>query len=291
MLTANVERWRDAGGFEEVDGRRLYVQRREGEGPLLLLLHGFPSSSYDWRELLELPGVRDRAALLFDFLGFGLSDKPSDHEYTLAWQADAAEELVRRAGNPPVYVVAHDMGTSVATELFARELRGNGALDIRGALLFNGSILLDRASPTTGQKLLRSRLGPLFARLTSQRSFRLQFGRIFSDAHPLSRQEADDQWALLAHDGGHRIGHLLVNYMAERERYVERWHGAFRDWPGQLSLTWGLDDPVATTAVLEGLRELRPGVPVKELPGIGHYPQLERPDLVAAALDAALAEV
>lgn len=289
MLTANVERWREAGGFEEVDGRRLYVQRREGEGPLLLLLHGFPSSSYDWRELLALrPG---QAALAFDFLGFGLSDKPADHEYTLAWQADAAEELVRRAGNPPVYLVAHDMGTSVATELFARELRGNGALDVRGALLFNGSILLDRASPTTGQKLLRSPLGALFARLTTQRSFRLQFGRIFSAAHPLSRQEAQDQWALLAHDGGHRIGHLLVNYMAERERYVERWHGAFRDWPGRLSLTWGLEDPVATTAVLDGLRELRPGVPVSELPGIGHYPQLERPDLIAAALDAGLAEV
>ncbi len=289
MLTPNVERWRAAGSFEQVAGRRLHVQRREGDGPLLLFLHGFPSSSYDWRELLALRP--DHAALAFDFLGFGLSDKPADHVYALAWQADAAEELVRLAGSPVVYLVAHDMGTSVATELFARELRGEARIEIAGALLFNGSILLDRASPTTGQKLLRSRLGPLFARLTSERSFRLQFGRIFSDAHPLTREEADDQWSLLAHDQGHRIGHLLVNYMTERERYVERWHGAFRDWPGRLSLAWGLEDPVATTAVLDGLRELRPGVPVRELPGIGHYPQLERPDLIAAALDAALVEV
>ena len=289
MLTPSVERWRDTGGFEEVAGRRLYVQRREGDGPLLLFLHGFPSSSYDFRALLAEPRVERRAALLFDCLGFGLSDKPAAIEYTLAWQADAAEELVRRAGNPPVYLVAHDMGTSVATELFARELRNEAKLEIAGALLFNGSILLDRASPTTGQKLLRSRFGPLFARLTTARSFRLQFGRIFSDAHPLTRAEADDQWALLAHAGGHRIGHLLVNYMAERERYVERWHGAFRDWRGRLSLAWGLEDPVATTAVLDGLRELRPGVPVRELPGIGHYPQLERPDLIAQALDAGLA--
>ena len=88
MLTERVERWRDAGGLEEVAGRRLYVQRRDGEGPLLLLLHGFPSSSYDWRELLALrPATR---ALAFDCLGFGLSDKPRDHVYTLAWQADAA---------------------------------------------------------------------------------------------------------------------------------------------------------------------------------------------------------
>jgi pimeloyl-ACP methyl ester carboxylesterase len=291
MLTANVERWRDAGGFEQVAGRRLYVQRRAGTDavPLLVFLHGFPSSSYDFRQLLAL---RPRhPALLFDFLGFGLSDKPADHVYTLAWQADATEQLVERAGNPPVYLVAHDMGTSVATELFARELEGRGKLEIAGALLFNGSILLDRASPTTGQKLLRSRLGPLFARLTSERSFRLQFGRIFSAEHPLSREEAADQWALLSHGGGHRIGHLLVNYMAERKRYVERWHGAFRDWPGRLSLTWGLEDPVATTAVLDGLRELRPQVPLTELPGIGHYPQLERPQLVAAALDEALASI
>jgi pimeloyl-ACP methyl ester carboxylesterase len=286
MLTPDVQRWRDVGDFEEVAGRRLYVRRRLGDGPLLLFLHGFPSSSYDFRELLELR--RERAALLYDMLGYGLSEKPADVEYTIAWHADAAEELVARAGSPPVFVVAHDMGTSVATELFARELEGRRRIEIAGALLFNGSILLDRASPTIGQKLLRSPLGPLFARLTSERSFRLQFGRIFSDRHPLTPQEAADQWSLLSHDGGHRIGHLLVNYMAERERYVERWHGAFRDWPGALSLTWGLVDPVATTAVLDGLRELRPGVPVRELPEIGHYPQLERPDLIAAALDEAI---
>ncbi|HEX5147189.1 MAG TPA: alpha/beta hydrolase [Conexibacter sp.] len=291
MLTANVERWRAAGGFEQVAGRRLYVQRRagEGDGPTLLLLHGFPSSSYDWRELLALRPRR--AALAFDCLGFGLSDKPANVEYTLAWQADAAEELVRRAGSPAVFLVGHDMGTSVATELMARELEGRGRLEIAGALLFNGSILQRTASPTTGQRLLRTRLGPLFARLTTARSFRLQFRRIFSAAHPLTRAEADDQWALLSHDGGHRIGHLLINYMAERERLTERWHGAVRDWPGRLSLAWGLEDPVATTAVLDGLRALRPGVPVCELPGIGHYPQLERPDLIAAALDDALAEV
>lgn len=286
-LTPRVERWREAGELVEVAGHRLYVQKRQGEGPLLLLLHGFPSSSYDWRELLELrPG---RAALAFDCLGFGLSEKPADHHYSLGWQADGAVELVRRAGRSSAFIVAHDMGTSVATELMARELEGAGTLGIEGALLFNGSILLDRASPTPGQKLLRSRLGALFARLNNRTVFRLQFARIFSPAHPLTREEAADQWALIANDDGHRIAHLTINYMNERERLTERWHGAFRDWPGPLSLAWGLRDPVATTSVLDGLRELRPGVPVRELPGLGHYPQLEDPPQIAAALDEALA--
>lgn len=76
--------------------------------------------------------------------------------------------------------------------------------------------------------------------------------------------------------------------MDERERLTDRWHGAIRDWPGHLTLAWGLLDPVARAEVLDGLRDLRPGVPTIELPELGHYPQIEDPGQIAAALDAAL---
>ena len=289
MLTERAQRWRNEGAIEEVDGRKLFVRRRGGGGhePLLLFLHGFPSSSYDWRPLLELRPAGE-ATLAFDFLGFGLSAKPHDHVYTLAWQADAVEELVRRAGSPPVFVVGHDMGTSVATELMARDLRGELGMQMTGALLFNGSMLLHLAKPTLGQNLLRSRLGSLFARLTSERSFRAQFSRVFSSHHPLSPEEAADQWALISHGGGERIAHLTINYMAERERFTDRWHGAIRDWPKPLTLAWGMQDPVARVEVLRGLQELRPGVETIELPGAAHYPQIEQPEAISAALDAAL---
>jgi pimeloyl-ACP methyl ester carboxylesterase len=287
VLTDRVEAWRQAGTIESVLGRQLFVHRREGpKSPLLLFLHGFPSSSYDWRELLDLrPGA---GALAFDFLGFGLSDKPRDHVYSLSWQADAAEELVRREGSPPVFIVGHDMGTSVATELMARDLRGDLGMDVVGAMLFNGSMLLHLAKPTVGQRLLRSPAGPLFARLTSERTFRAQFSRIFSAEYQLSAEEAADQWALIAHNGGQRIAHRTIHYMDERERFTDRWHGAIRDWPGPLTLAWGLGDPVATTAVLDGLRALRPGAKVIELSDAAHYPQIECPTQMAAALDTAL---
>jgi len=288
VLTERVERWRSAGTIEDVLGRQLYVRRRDGsEPPLLLLLHGFPSSSYDWRELLALRP--DPAVLTFDFLGFGLSEKPRDHVYTLAWQADAAEELVRRAGSPPIFIVGHDMGTSVTTELMARDLRGELDMRLTGALLFNGSMLLHLAKPTIGQRMLRSRLGPLFARLTTERTFRAQFARIFAPDHPLSAEEAVDQWSLISHNGGQRIAHKTIHYMDERERFTDRWHGAIRDWPGPLTLAWGMHDPVARPAVLDGLRALRPAVEAIELPDAGHYPQIEQPELIAAALDTALA--
>jgi pimeloyl-ACP methyl ester carboxylesterase len=281
-MTDRVERWRALGRLEGVAGRRLYVQERPGDGPLLVFLHGFPSSSYDWRDVADaLPG---RRMLMFDFLGFGLSDKPRDHVYSLAWQADAVEELVARTGAERVVLVAHDMGTSVATELFARDLEGRLAMPAEAAVLFNGSVLLHRASLTTGQKLLRSPAGPLFARLTNERSFRRSFAALFSAEHPLSDDEAADQWALLRHAGGGRLLHRTIHYLDERERLTDRWHGGFRDWPGRLSLAWGLRDPVATTRVLDGLRELRPQAPVEELPALGHYPQIEDPAAIAAAV-------
>jgi pimeloyl-ACP methyl ester carboxylesterase len=286
-LTPRVREWAERGRGESFRDRRIHVFQREGSGVPLVMLHGFPSSSYDWRPLLA--ATEPQTAMAFDFLGFGLSEKPRGHTYTLAWQADLVEALVERhLGGGPVFVVAHDMGTSVATELFARDIDGTLGIEVAGALLFNGSIVVERASLTRSQKLLRGPLGPVAARLANERVFRHEFAALFSPAHPLSDDEAEDQWSLLTHDGGHRLGHRLIHYIDERVRYAARWHGAVRDWEGPLSFAWGLRDPVATVAVLEALRELRPSVPVDRLPELGHYPQIEDPDAIAASVRAAL---
>jgi len=281
-LSPRVRAWADRGSTVEFRGRRIHTFERGGAQPTLLLLHGFPSSSFDWRGLLD--AFPEQAAVAFDCLGFGLSEKPREHDYTLGWQADLAEALVARAGAPQVVLIAHDMGTSVATELLARDIRGETPLDIRGALLFNGSVIVERASLTIGQKLLRSRAGPLFARLTNEPSFRRQFAGLFSREHPLGREEAADQYALIDHGGGRRIMAQLTDYIGERITLADRWHGAVRDWPGELHLAWGLQDPVATTNVLDGLLELRPSAPVTRWPDVGHYPAVEAPDRVAGAV-------
>jgi pimeloyl-ACP methyl ester carboxylesterase len=281
-LTTRVQAWQRRGERVPVSsGHRLFVVHQPGEQPPIVLLHGFPSSSYDWRAPLDEPRLREREVLAFDFLGFGLSDKPAQKN-SLMTQADLAQELVARfLPERPLLLVAHDMGTSVATELFAREIEGAATIPITRALLLNGSMLLHLAKPTIGQQLLRSRAGPLLARLSSERVFRQQLGSVFSVSHPLSAAEAADQWSLFKHLNGHRRGHDQVAYMEQRLRYAERWHGALRDWPGQLSLLWGLKDPVARVEVLRGIQDLRPGVAVTELPYVGHYPQIEDPPEVA----------
>lgn len=281
-LPPSVLDWRDGGRWVSTSAGRVFVRSGAGDGPTVVLLHGFPSCSYDFRSVV--PQLAGRSWLTMDFLGFGLSDKPRPHRYSLLEQADVVQQVVAADGAGPVVLAAHDMGTSVTTELLARDIDGTLPFELHRAVLSNGSVILERASLRPIQKVLRSPLGPVAARLTNRSSFERSFGRLFSPQHPLSREEAAAQWALLTNNGGHRIAHLLSAYLDERVRYADRWHGAVRDWPKPLGFVWGLRDPVATTNVLDGLRELRPAADVVELPGLGHYPQVEDPQAFTEAV-------
>jgi pimeloyl-ACP methyl ester carboxylesterase len=247
--------------------------RPRDHGTALVLLHGFPGSSFDWRHLVErLPEL---PFVALDFLGFGFSAKPKVPN-DLHLQADLVEDLLESLAVERARIVAHDMGTSVATELFAREIDGRLGFECDAALLFNGS-MVERGSPTWEQKVLRSRFGFLLSAVANQWSFRRGLGAVFSPAHPLTRDEAQCQWALMCQRRGQRALHRAITYIDQRVRFARRWHQAICEWPGRLELAWGLRDPVATPAVLAALRELRPGVPVHELPDLGHYPQIEDP--------------
>jgi pimeloyl-ACP methyl ester carboxylesterase len=288
VLSDRVETWRAAGHIEEFRDRKIHTFFQDGEGPLIVMLHGFPTSSFDWRQAVKL--MPDRKLLAFDFLGFGLSDKPRDHNYTLSWQADLTEELARRfADGGPVYVCAHDLGTSVATELLARDMAAELIFTLGGVFIFNGSILIERSNPTLAQKLLRGPFGPLAARFANEAFFRRQFTSIFSKGHPASSRDVADNWALMCWNDGNRLGHKLVSYMDERAIYADRWHGAIQRWDGDLTLAWGMEDPVAVPEVLDGLLEMRPSQRVIRFDDLGHYPQVEDPPRFVKALTEAMA--
>src|SRR5689334_5708872 len=106
MVPASVAEWRDGGRFVTTSAGTVFVRSAPGDGPTIVLLHGFPSSSYDFR--MVVPHLAGRAWLTMDFLGFGLSDKPRPHHYSLLEQADIVQTVVSEAVNGPVAIIAHD---------------------------------------------------------------------------------------------------------------------------------------------------------------------------------------
>ena len=124
------------------------------DGPPVLVLHGFPTSSHDWHRVLDR-FARRRRVVLPDLLGFGLSDKP-DQRYSLFEQADLVEAVAGDLGLDEVSLLTHDMGDSVGGELLARSLDGTLSFEVTSRVLTNGSVYIDMAHLTDGQQLLLS---------------------------------------------------------------------------------------------------------------------------------------
>ena len=268
------------------EGRSIFY-RDEGTGPALLCVHGYPTASWDWHRLWPLLAGRYRL-IAPDMLGFGFSDKPRDHEYSIAGQADLHERLLASLGIEEVHVLAHDYGDTVAQELMARHqerLRsGTPGLRLRTVCLLNGGLFPETHRARPIQKLLRSPLAPLLLRLFNERAFRRSFLPVFGAGTQPDDAELARFWTLIEHNGGRANMGRLLHYMGERKRHRERWVGALIDAPMPLRLVAGMDDPVSGAHMVERYRELVPRADVVELAGIGHYPQWEAPERVAEAV-------
>ena len=260
-------------------GHRIFVQA-SGQGEALLLIHGFPTSSHDWHRVL--PGLEAHYRVLrFDLLGFGQSDKPRPHRYRIAEQADLAEAVLAHFGVERCRILAHDYGDTVAQELLARQNAGACTWRLQQLVLLNGGLFPEAHRALPIQRLLASRAGPLLARLVTYRSFASGMRRICSPG--LADADIEAMWMTLRRADGHRVLPALLGYLEERRAQRARWVGALCTTRIPLRLIDGIDDPISGGHMVQRYRELVPQPDAIELPGVGHYPQLEAPDLVLAA--------
>jgi pimeloyl-ACP methyl ester carboxylesterase len=257
--------------------------RREGSGPTLTLLHGFPSSSHDWSKLA--PALAERRTLLMpDLLGFGASEKPADHRYSLHEQADLVEAVWALAGVGSTAIVAHDYSVSVAQELLAR--RGEGALEveIEGVHLLNGGLYpeLHRQQPTQ-TVLLDPERGPQLSALINEELFLAGLAPTFAEGYDAAADGAAI-WAATSRGEGQRIAHLLIGYIPDRQANRERWVGALEQTDVPLAFVWGMLDPVSGAHMAERIRTRLPDAPFLALQDVAHWPPLEAPGRVADAV-------
>lgn len=274
-----LDEWRGQSQVLDFRGHRIrYWTAGDTHSQPLLLIHGFPSASWDWHRLWAPLAERYRV-IACDMLGFGYSAKPRGHAYSLLEQADLQQALLAHIGEQrPVHVLAHDYGDSVAQELIARHQ--DGQLQLASCVFLNGGLFPETHHPVRVQKLLLGPLGPLIGRLFSRRKLAQSFARIFGPHTQASEAELDALWQLVAYNNGPAVMHRLIRYMPERRQQRLRWVTAMQTTTLPMRVIDGAFDPISGAHMVARYRELIADADTVLLDGIGHYPQLEAPAAV-----------
>ena len=282
-----LDRWIAGGSRQPVrlagHDRQIFV-RTGGAGDWCTLLHGFPTSSFDWH--LVWDGLCERRRLLaFDLLGFGDSDKPADHDYTLHEQADLTEALWRAHGVRQTALLVHDYSVSVAQELLARLGDGRLAVEIPLVVFLNGGLYPDAHRPQPAQLMLLDPVqGPQIGKLITEEAFGRGLSRTFSASHQPTSSELHELWLSVSRRDGHLIGHRLIQYIRDRQRHAERWVHALETTAVPRHFLWGDLDPVSGAHMADRIVERLPSADMVRFSDVGHWPQLEAADAVRREL-------
>ncbi|AXI04736.1 alpha/beta hydrolase [Aquirhabdus parva] len=284
MTRITLANWKAKGLFFSHRGYRIF-SRVEGPAPapVLLLIHGFPTASWDW-EAIWPALTRHYRVMTLDMIGFGFSDKPMDYPYSIMDQADIFERLLAEHQVQSYHLLAHDYGDTVAQELLARHNAQEQPRPQLGSVCFlNGGLFPESHRPLLIQKLLRSPIGPILARLNSRNKLADSMQRVFGPNTQPDAELIDGFWQLISTNKGARLLPKLLHYIPERRQHRTRWVGAIQQATIPVKVIDGIADPVSGGHMVERYRALIPKPNVTALQNIGHYPQVEDPQGVLDA--------
>jgi pimeloyl-ACP methyl ester carboxylesterase len=295
MVSRAVEEWEARGRRISVDGLDVFVVDAPATAPEsgdpLLVLHGFPTCSFDWRAVIEPVRAAGRRVVLFDFLGFGLSDKP-DVRYSIRGYADTAEAVAQAVGLERVVLATHDLGDSVGGEILARALEQTLEFEVTNRIITNGSIYMDLVQLTAGQEMLLAAPDELIdlaaIGIDPAEGFKAGVGGTFAQPDRADPDELTAHWELAAHQDGHKLLARTIRYIEDRRAEERRFTGSIEEHLSPVHIIWGKLDPVARYPMAERLHGIRPEAPLVTLEDIGHYPMIEAPDAFSTAMLAAL---
>ena len=304
-LSGRAREWLEGGAFFEwvpPDGLREAKELRifhadfgDADAPLLLLVHGFPTSSIDWYDVVGPLSERYRVCLL-DFPGFGFSDKPTGESYTLRRDSELLEHYLGEVlGARTGAIVAHDRGDSVALTLAARCAAGEAEFEPTHLVLSNGNLFLPLSNLNPFQRLA---LDPVTAPdvLAAATAEALAAGMGESTFTP-KRSLEDPAIAALAqtfeYNDGLAVIHDTIQYLVERSENEEEWLEALARSGLPTTVIWGLYDVVSPLRVAahvwDAYLATKPGAnELWLLPSANHYLQHDQPAEFAAVLSRSL---
>lgn len=259
---------RGSVSYITIDGVRLNWQER-GEGPALLLVHGFGQSSYVWRFVCEALG--EYRTITVDLKGFGASDKPVDGKYSPLDQAELVGRFVEALALENFTLIGHSFGGAVSLQLVTQY-----SLRLRSLVLMDSAAFPQRLPyfmrlfrpPVLGE--LTTGLGP--ARIGAHVAMRLAYRNRHAATADAIGQYAD----AFASPGGRQA------MLATARQMVPADMAAFTAGYGSISvptlIIWGRQDPIVPLSVGERLARTIPGSRLEVVEDCGHCPQEERPE-------------
>lgn len=271
----NIKEWKSKGKLIKVQNQLIFVIDTGGNKEVLTILHGYPTSTYDYYKALPILTKKYRV-ILHDHLGFGFSDKPLNYSYSLIEQADIALSLWKKLNVKVTTLLAHDYGTSIATEIIARKNRLQTHISIKQLILCNGSMHIELAKLRPIQNLLRNKLtGKIVAKIANQTIFNRNIKKIYFDDSKISKTELDNMWFQLEYNNGRKVIHLLSNYINERHVFWHRWIGALTKTKIPTKIIWATHDPIAVKAIAIQLSKEIKNNKLIWIKNTGHFPMLE----------------
>ena len=283
-MHGDLERWKAKGAQFDYLGFEVFFIR-EGSGPNLLLVHGYPFNSYDWSSIWE-ELTRRFTVIAPDMLGMGFSEKPTAYEYSVHDHADMHEALLEVLGVERYQVLAHDIGDSVVQEMLARHderLHSVPAPRINSITWLNGGLFYETYTPRLVQRLLsRTPLGEVLARAPDGPLARMLMRRTINEVFGPNTQPSPELMEkfhqILEYNNGKAVSHKVGRFLIDRERHRNRWVRAMRETKVPMRLIDGPFDPNSGRHMAERYQAIIPDADVILLGAdIGHWPQIEDP--------------
>lgn len=276
----NLNDWQHNGKYFDYRKNKIFYHFEDNSKEMLLCLHGFPSSSFDYHKIWDKLRLRF-SVLTFDMIGYGFSDKPPNFDYTTFNQVKVLQSLIKNLHIEKLHILAHDYGNTITQELLALREEKRLSFSIETICFLNGALFPETHRPIAAQKLLISPFGFLFAKFLSDAKFKKSLASVFGVNTQPTDEEMNDFVRIFKHNDGKRIAHKLIRYMTEREKYRERWVGAIQGMKQPFRFINGLADKVSGAHLVKRFREVVPHqTDIIELENVGHYPHYEVPETV-----------
>ncbi len=264
--------------YFEANGHRLhYID--EGQGEILLFVHGTPSWSFDFRKVIKNLRPHYRC-IAVDHIGFGLSDKPEHYDYATQNHSKTLENFVLQKGLSEVTLIVHDFGGPIGLQVALQHPHL-----FKRVVVLNSWLWSSQQDPDfiKFSKILKSPLLPFLYRYLNF-SPRFILPRSFGDvklSKSLRKQFTKPFADKTQRNGALAFARSLLNDQDWFETLWEK-RNALQGKP--FLFIWGMKDPVIKPHYLDKFLSGFTNVTVLRLPGSGHFPQEEQPDQVSQAI-------